>query len=755
MMPSSAVCTLISLVAAFWLPTTAALAQEPVTVTGQVLDPEGQPVANAALVLTCGPSENQQVVTGQTGPDGRFSLQYVPGEQVYEKAFQLWALADGHGIGVASGSPAWPEATIDLTRPASISGTVTTAGGEPVSGARVLVRSLSYTRHRGRLYAYLRTAGPPLRSETNVAGRFRIGQLPAGGSISVIIEAEGYPYFLTQITAPQRGARIVLPRGGLVSGRVLHDGQPVAGIAVAARPLMAGPRSGWGEATSAQDGAYEFRLAPGTYNVMLDPPDGLTAAAHENVEVKPGDTIRGLELQLIEGGLVTGRVRDADTGDPIAGAAVAVYGPARPLSSGTVQSADTDEQGRYELRVPPGSNRVYYQGGTPGYSVNEPRRRFIQVAEGDTIEGVDFELKRLPVLRGRVLGPDGQPVAGAKLWDLNWGGPARRTDDQGRFEKFLAGGEAPRYVYITNPDDSLGGFFWHKLEDQTTEFRLQPLAALVGRVRDTAGQPVEGISVQCNCFNAELQFIAWGICIGESDAEGKVELPMLPPSLELKLQAETKGLAVASEWPEAVTLEPGETRDMGVLTINLAGRSVSGVVRDADKDVPAPKALVVDLHTGRETLTDERGRFELSRLHFKRPALLLARDSTWRFYVLREVDPEKQQTVDLLLRPLASVEGYVVNQQWQPVAGAEVVARMGGRLDPRWTAAGERYLPPRPETRTDKEGHYHLRSLLHGMSYVIHAEADEATGFLELTAEGGPPMAVADLVIWPQQPIPD
>jgi len=742
---------------------------EPVTVTGQVLDPEGRPVPNAELRLmyASGPPKGWEALTGRADEHGRFTLKYEPGEQYQGKMFQVGALAEGYGLGIASGLPGGPDVAVHLTEAASVSGVVVDAEGEPVPAARVSVLSLRYARRGQRVVSVFWPVECRLQSETDARGRFRIDQFPSGATGALIIDAEGYAEARSQATAPQADARVILVRGGNVTGRVLRNGQPVAGLRVSAQG--AGSHDGWGAATSDEDGKYELRdLAPGPYNLMLDPPEGLTAAAHEKVEVKSGETLQELNFQLIEGGLVTGSVRDADTGEPVAALLIGAYGPARPRSSAYVQTAKTDEEGRYEFRLPAGENMLYVMAGVEGYSGDgaQPERRFVQVTEGQISESADFKLKRAPLLRGRALGPEGQYLPDAKVWLLQAallspsGSPLARTNAGGRFEAFLRENwqrSAAFYLLIRSADDSLAGLFLIEWDDQTTDFPLQPVAAAVGWVRDTAGQPVQGISVKClSPRPPDQRFWTRGtVSAGTSDVEGKVELPTIPPGVELTLEAETKGFDVASEWPETLTLQPGETRDIGVLTMNPAGRTVSGLVQDADTDAPASNALVVDLSTGREAVTDDRGRFELTRLRLDRPALLLVRDRSQRLYALRMVDPDEQQPVNLVLKPLASVEGYVVGPQWRPVGGARVVAEIQARGYYGVRTEGRKYLPGLPEARTDGRGHYRLDNLLDGMTYEIRAEAEGHMGAQELTAEGGSQVVVPDLVIWPPPQPPD
>ena len=135
---------------------------------------------------------------------------------------------------------------------------------------------------------------------------------------------------------------------------------------------------------------------------------------------------------------------DKVSGKPIKGMQIGIYGPAHPQSSAAVQSAATGPDGTYELRVPPGRQYLYVMGA-PGSSYEAPRQGLdVEVAENAT-ETRDFTLtpsivQNLKPIRGHVVGPDGKPVAKAKILAAPLGmdpgldmGNEIETDDHGDF----------------------------------------------------------------------------------------------------------------------------------------------------------------------------------------------------------------------------------------------------------------------------------------------------------------------------------
>src|SRR5262249_51628509 len=155
------------------------------------------------------------------------------------------------------------------------------------------------------------------------------------------------------------------------------------------------------------------------------------------------------DLTMIEGRRLHGLVVDADTKEPIVGLMVGCYGPANPQSGAAVESATTNDQGHFELFVPPGPAFVYLMD--PKYMGRSSQRR-LTVPEGEDPEPVRFEASTgmdrgmtamakaeyVPAaaplvvpkgggrtLSGRVTDPDGRPVPGVSV--------GFRPQDGGRF----------------------------------------------------------------------------------------------------------------------------------------------------------------------------------------------------------------------------------------------------------------------------------------------------------------------------------
>src|SRR5579864_1519293 len=156
--------------------------------------------------------------------------------------------------------------------------------------------------------------------------------------------------------------------------------------------------------------------------------------------------------------VIRGRVTDGDSGQPLRRALVRVIAPG--LRENRV--ATTDEQGRWELsELPAGSYIVSAtKGNYVGLQFGQARPtdagRPIALLDGQTVEKVDFSLRRGGVITGHVLDEYGDPVPNVQVAALRaqfmQGGrrltPAARfstTDDLGEYRLF---GLTPADYYV-------------------------------------------------------------------------------------------------------------------------------------------------------------------------------------------------------------------------------------------------------------------------------------------------------------------
>src|SRR5262245_49912457 len=126
----------------------------------------------------------------------------------------------------------------------------------------------------------------------------------------------------------------------------------------------------WSQATSDEAGRFEIGgLGEGTANLFIHDQlsDGpWTYRAVQDATLRPGEST-DVEIELIEGVMVEGRVVSSADGGPVEGALVALYGPMRPRSGAAVINMKTGQDGCYRFHVPPGETYFYVQGPTTNY----------------------------------------------------------------------------------------------------------------------------------------------------------------------------------------------------------------------------------------------------------------------------------------------------------------------------------------------------------------------------------------------------
>src|SRR5262245_6865209 len=275
-----------------------------------------------------------------------------------------------------------------------ISGRVTTAdSGRPVKRARVFVTAAELPGGRGVL--------------TDDAGLFDLTELPAG-RYTLTVSKSGFVSLSYGQRRPLqagtplqlgdgqelKGVEFRLPRGGVISGRVMdEDGEPVPGavVRVMRYQYMQGDRRLTPAGTGQTDDRGQYRvwgLMPGDYYV-----NALTRL--------PGVGGRGAG-PMAAGGPFAGR------GGP-GGGAPADMAALRAAVAGnaamTFGSAGDDQE-------PVNYAPTYYPSVT---SVNDARPVTVGVSQEVLDINVSLQLVRTARITGRVMNPDGTPTANGNV----------------------------------------------------------------------------------------------------------------------------------------------------------------------------------------------------------------------------------------------------------------------------------------------------------------------------------------------------
>ena len=229
---------------------------------------------------------------------------------------------------------------------------------------------------------------------------------------------------------------------GSISGRVTIKDKGVPGAAIGLRMGdNSTPFEGYTRITTDPDGFYRIpNLTAGSYSILVSAPAFVSEARdnskQKTVLVGDGENVEGINFALVRGGVITGRVTDAD-GRPVIEQQVNVYVAA--MFEQRVQrtiyptgSAQTDDRGIYRVfGLPPGRYKVAVGRSDDGMSVTyspsrsvykqvfhpdvseQAKATIVEVGEGSEANNIDITVGRTEQTfsaSGQLVDETGQPV---------------------------------------------------------------------------------------------------------------------------------------------------------------------------------------------------------------------------------------------------------------------------------------------------------------------------------------------------------
>jgi hypothetical protein len=368
-------------------------------------------------------------------------------------------------------------------------------------------------------------------------------------------------------------------------------------------------------------------------------------------------------------------------------------GPCTPQAPGAQTTVETSFEGpsaRLTLEAgdrPPGSVRVELWAGTTPVSraegplplmlaapratplmlvVEAPgRERYVEELELTADRTLTVPLPRGQRITGRTVDARSRPVSGAEIRLLPAEGMqvvwVARSGDDGRFSfdtlregSYRLEARAPGFDGITRDSVSVGS---------NVRLVLGRVGRVAGRIVRPDGAPAEGATVIIAGSGL------WPARQASSGDDGRFVLADIPAGI-YEVRA-FRGDLVAVPM-RGLVVEEGEPR---YLTFNLRpGAAIRGVVRDATTDQPIAAAEVtVSLEeldaAPRADLTNAEGRFSVGGL----------RDGVHRVSVFAEgyvpvnaIEWQPGPLLELELEPAAILAGIVVDEDRQPIEGAQI-----------------------------------------------------------------------------------
>jgi thiol-disulfide isomerase/thioredoxin len=400
------------------------------SIYGKIVDGTGTPIKNAEVRIHESEKTTRYytpaIKTARSDANGMFEISAVD-DGVYIVAADYGNLATTRFSTILE-DHAHQRFEIALLSATTPSIKFVTKTGEPIAGVKLT--DLVFRNVSGRFW--LRTSGAlnwkNLGMETAASdknGELQLPPLPEGTRIDTATfeHPDFAPVQVKDIDAvskivatatPERGARLKLKIESAPGGEPIAD-------------AMLTLRSSDGESLSemfrqpvaVRDGIVELVVTPGKYfSIQLEHDRKLLTPIYQKQDISDNfelgtDRENEFVFHVREKVHVHGRAVDPTTHAPIKDAWVAALVPNEPATPWlTGAGVRTDAKGEYSLEVPEGSVRLVadFDGRTTDKAYVE-----VQIAKNSVAALPDVELRPTPTLKGRVVDPDGKPVAGAIL----------------------------------------------------------------------------------------------------------------------------------------------------------------------------------------------------------------------------------------------------------------------------------------------------------------------------------------------------
>jgi RNA polymerase sigma factor (sigma-70 family) len=624
------------------------------TVAGQVLGADGKPVPGARVAVIglaerpyrgrIGYREYETLGAGEADKEGRFRLDCAAETAARAPLREVLASAPGHGLGWSFLGRGAEKDDLVLKLPPEqvIRGHLIDLQGQPVKGAKLHVAEVAPAAKEGSTTSTGGGSGPgggggssgtsssvavgwsappwggfpapparlepwPVAATTDDEGRFVVRRLGKEMTVSLLVGDERFARQRLVVRTTDKGKPEAFEQA-LEPARVL-EGTVVGedtGKAIGKKVLLtvrdpSGELQGWTD----EQGRFRVNCSGGHVSISPYPPDGSPYLSRMHSFTWPrGKVKHEVEVKLPRGVLVRGKVSEAGSGKPVAGAVVSYYlREDNPFAHYTIASwrhfpgefVQTKADGTFEAIVYPGQGSLLARGPSRDYVLQRLDTKELALgkpggaplyaeavttldleAGADPRKDVNLTLQRGVTIRGRVLGPDGKPVAQAVLYhsyhlrdngDLAYYHhyslePVPLKD--GRFELTGCDPKAKFPVYLLDRANDVGArvvLSGADAKDEAT-VRLQPCAkAALGYV-DGDGKPVKGLSAVLQLvLDAELhsaishsEMMGSQSRDGRSDGEGRVTVSGLIPGATYRYVDDQK----AKEF----TAESGKTHEL-------------------------------------------------------------------------------------------------------------------------------------------------------------------------------------------------
>ncbi|MEM6996745.1 MAG: sigma-70 family RNA polymerase sigma factor, partial [Myxococcota bacterium] len=670
---------------------------------GIVVDPRGDAVSGAVVcgdrIRVPGHLLTAPPLCTTSAADGRFAIHGATNEP-----HTLAVMAEGFSPAYAHSAPRSDVRIVVHPGGTALSGRVVDVYGGPVADAWVAIENVAEE-----------TLGAAVRTDDD--GRFSMWAVE--GPVPLAVGALDYASSFSVVLAPSKEIVVRLSAESVISGIVVDSsGVPAPGIRVAAL-LLPGPdktTNRGGTTFSNADGRWELRgLQPHEY--VLDASGAQSwGRAGEPIDLGIGDRRSGIEIKMIDGADLVGRIVDAGSGAACPEGFVTTLDKAASIT----REGRTDAEGWVVVPALSGDARYRIAVSCRGYETKEfdvdvamgpgsPHEWALTAGRTLAVTMRASSGDALADWRVRILMPKGH-----RLFDhrSTW----QATNREGVAE-FTGLPEGTYGVRADGPGGGPMGGHQAVVEAPRTEIEItaDPGVAVTGVVVGGDGDPLARAVVTLQRPFPEIsklwgptdeqlrEIFSGGPFRATTNAAGEFRLSSVPPgdydvhvasepstAMLLSKGAVDNPFLLAEEDPlrRVVVAEPThlELRLESLLTI-------AGVVSDEQDDrLEGTRVFVMRERDGkivqarsRPRLTDEEGRYAFDDLHPGTYAVAAYRPGGG---VARVSGIEAGEDADLVFPRLGRIAGRVESSDGKAVPGYQLFVRQDGDPDERFVPVG-------------------------------------------------------------------
>jgi hypothetical protein len=517
-------------------------------VSGRVLLPDGQPAAGAQVAIAgrrrrpsrSGDfSSNDSEILGLAVADDTGSFELETPRASSAEFFNLFALAalDGYARGITplDCDAQRPTAVVQLGKDDVLRLALIDVQGQPADGVEFfvqrigiprpgLVDGVSFRRPPERLALW------PQRMKSDDRGRVALGGISRELSVMIYVDDPRFArqWIMLGGTDGANEPTVSLPPSQIIEGTVAYAdtgaAAPRARLTVYASQKEHGGGSGV-DAAADEHGHFRINPHPGAYmQITAYADDGAPyLASRQSFEWPKGAAKHEINVTLPRGVLAQGKVVD-QADQPIAGAAIQ-YLPLRRNSNrqdslvfGWDNIGLTDARGEFSLPVLAGEGHLLVQGPNGDFVHQEIGSRVIEddqpggqryypdavirldVPANKESVSTDVTLRRGVTVRGRLVGPVGEPVHRAlivsrlQLWNFEFYGRSPTELAGDNFELHGLDPEQSYPVMFLDADNEWGAtatISGRQAGEQVT-VRLAPCGTASARFLGADGKPRSG-----------------------------------------------------------------------------------------------------------------------------------------------------------------------------------------------------------------------------------------------------------------------